>query len=38
MQSKISEILEMQFPPIALLKSDTKPEDSTGPKAKGAAA
>ncbi|WP_407411472.1 DUF169 domain-containing protein [Methanobrevibacter sp.] len=32
MQSKISEILEMQFPPIALLKSDTKPEDATGPK------
>ncbi|MEE0934615.1 MAG: DUF169 domain-containing protein [Methanobrevibacter sp.] len=32
MQSKISEILEMQFPPIALLKSDTKPEDAIGPK------
>lgn len=32
MQSKISEILEMRFPPIALLKSDTKPEDAIGPK------
>ena len=32
MQSNISEVLEMQFPPIALLKSDTKPEDAIGPK------
>lgn len=32
MQSKISEILEMQFPPIVLLKSDTKPKDAIGPK------
>ncbi len=32
MQSKISEILEMKFPPIVLLKSDTKPEDAIGPK------
>lgn len=32
MQSNISEILEMQFPPIALLKSDEKPKDAIGPK------
>ena len=32
MQSKISKELNMKFPPIALLKSDTKPEDAKGPK------
>lgn len=32
MQSKISQGLDMKFPPIVLLKSDTKPEDATGPK------
>ena len=35
MQSNISEVLEMQFPPIALLKSDTKPENAIGPKGGG---
>ena len=32
MYSNISEKLEMRFPPIAMLKSDTKPEDAKGPK------
>jgi hypothetical protein len=32
MQSNISEELDMKFPPIALLKSDTKPENAIGPK------
>ena len=32
MQSNISKELDMQFPPIVLLKSDTKPEDAKGPK------
>ena len=32
MQSKISEELKMKFPPIALLKSDKKPENAIGPK------
>ena len=32
MQSNISKELNMKFPPIALLKSDTKPEDAKGPK------
>ena len=32
MQSKISQELGMKFPPIALLKSDEKPEDGIGPK------
>jgi len=32
MQSKISQELNMKFPPIVLLKSDEKPENATGPK------
>ena len=32
MQSIISEELDMKFPPIVLLKSDTKPKDAIGPK------
>ena len=32
MKSNISEELDMKFPPIALLKSDTKPEDAKCPK------
>lgn len=32
MQSKISQELNMKFPPIALIKSDEKPEDAIGPK------
>ncbi len=32
MQSNISKELNMKFPPIALLKTDTKPEDAIGPK------
>lgn len=32
MQSIISQELDMKFPPIVLLKSDTKPEDAFGPK------
>ena len=32
MQSIISQELEMKFPPIVLLKSDTKPEGAFGPK------
>ena len=32
MQSKISQGLDMRFPPIVLLKSDEKPEDAIGPK------
>lgn len=32
MQSNISNWLNMEFPPIALLKSDSKPENSKGPK------
>lgn len=32
MQSKISEELNMKFPPIALIKSDEKPENAIGPK------
>lgn len=32
MQSNISQELNMKFPPIVLLKSDTKPEDAKGPK------
>ena len=32
MQSNISKELDMKFPPIVLLKSDTKPEDAKGPK------
>ena len=32
MQSNISKELDMQFPPIALLKSDIKPENAKGPK------
>lgn len=35
MQSNISEKLDMKFPPIALLKSDEKPEDAVGPKKGG---
>ena len=36
MQSNISKKLDMKFPPIALIKSDTKPSDAIGPKeAKG---
>lgn len=32
MQSKISKELNMRFPPIALLKSNDKPENAIGPK------
>ena len=35
MQSKISQELGMQFPPIVMLKSNIKPENATGPKNKG---
>ena len=32
MQSLIAKELDMKFPPIVLLKTDTKPEDAIGPK------
>ena len=32
MQSNIADEMNMRFPPIVLLKSDTKPEDAKGPK------
>lgn len=32
MQSIISKELDMKFPPIVLIKTDTKPENATGPK------
>ena len=32
MQSNISKELDMKFPPIVLLKSDSKPEEGKGPK------
>lgn len=32
MQSNISDKLEMEFPPIVLIKTDTKPENAIGPK------
>ena len=32
MKSIISDTLNMKFPPIVLLKSDSKPENATGPK------
>lgn len=38
MQSNISEKLEMKFPPIVLLKSDEKPENTVGPKKSGGCA
>ncbi len=33
MQSLIAKELDMKFPPIVLIKTDTKPEDAIGPKA-----
>ena len=35
MQSNIAQKLEMKFPPVALLKSNDKPEDYIGPKKGG---
>ena len=32
MQSNISKELDMKFPPIVLLKSDSKPKEGKGPK------
>ena len=32
MESKISQGLDMKFPPIVLIKSNEKPEDAVGPK------
>jgi uncharacterized protein (DUF169 family) len=32
MQSNISQKMDMKFPPIVLIKTDTKPEDAIGPK------
>ena len=32
MQSNISRKLEMEFPPIVMIKTNTKPKNAVGPK------